>query len=227
MLAPLLGGAMGAFGANAQAGAQAGQYEAQARMAEINRLAAIRQASESLKEGAREEKRFRRDARQFAASQEARLAASGGAMGGSALNVMADTASGIEEDAEMLRYNTLKQKWGFDAQANNFANEAIAARASAASAKAAGKVGAMNSILGGISGAFSAMPIDAKTGGNTITIGANEDYKPYLGFGDTILPIGMTIGQQYNNYRQQQDYGTTYTISDAFRRPRARPGWWK
>jgi hypothetical protein len=178
-----LSGAFSAYSSYSQGKAQessylfqAAQYENQAAVAERNRLLAEQQASESLKEGAREEGRFRRSAEQFKAAQKSQLAASGVQMSGSALNVMADTAMGIEQDANMIRYNTLKQKWGFDVQGVNYANEANAARASAAnarttakSAKAAGLMGAAGSLLGTAANVWAQIP--AKASGNMIQTG--------------------------------------------------------
>ena len=143
----IIGGALGAASSVYQGEQQARAYKAQAAVAESNRRTSERLASEALSEGAREEKQFKRQARQFAASQEAALAGSGTQMSGSALNVLADTAMGIEEDAAMIRYNTLKNKWGYDVQATNFANEARSMRSAARGARTAGLFGAATSIL--------------------------------------------------------------------------------
>jgi hypothetical protein len=157
--------------------AQASAYDAQAQIAENNKAASLRQATESLNEGAREERRFRLQSAQFAGTQESALAASGATMGGSALNIMSDTAMGIEQDAMMLRYNTQKQKWGYDVQAVNFLNEADAARTSAhnarvsaKNAKTAGLIGAAGSLLGMGLNIWGASPVTMSTAGNSITL---------------------------------------------------------
>ena len=156
---------------------QAASYDAAAKIAEGNRRTSELLASETLKEGARDEEKFRRQARQFAASQEARLAGSGAQLSGSPLNVMADTAMGIEQDAAQIRYNTLKDRWGHEVQAVNFLNEARAARDNAANArsaasgaKKAGFLGAATSILGTATNVWSATPMNATAKGGIIKI---------------------------------------------------------
>jgi hypothetical protein len=71
----------------------------------------------------------------------------------------------------MIRFNTLKQKWGFDVEAANYQNQANAARASAKNAKRAGTIGAVGSILGTGLNIWASSPINATAAGNTITIG--------------------------------------------------------
>jgi hypothetical protein len=177
----VVSGVLGAAGSVMQGNAQAAAYNAQAAAAEQNRGIAELQASESLQKGAREERRFRREANQFAASQESLLAASGAAMSGSALNVLADTAMGIEEDAAQVRYNTLKEKWGYDVQAVNFGNEASAARASAKSARTAGYIGAGTSILGAATNIWGSGALNATAANGLISVQAKPPIDPRYG----------------------------------------------
>ena len=170
--AMIIGGALGAVSSIYQGESQARAYRAQAQAAEGNRRTSELLAREALQEGAREEKQFRRQARQFAASQEAALAGSGAQMSGSALNVTADTAMGIEEDAAMIRYNTLKNKWGYDVQAVNFANEARSARSAARGARTAGLFGAATSILGAGTNIWAAGQQNLTAGSGVIQAGA-------------------------------------------------------
>ena len=139
-------------------------YEAEAKMAEYNAKMAERQGVEALKAGAREEERFRQQARQFQSSQRTTAAASGAQVSGSALSVLADTAMGIEQDADTIRFNTLKDKWGFDVQRTNFTNQANAARASAKNAKTAGWMGGFTSLLGTGAQTVAGMPVGRRTG---------------------------------------------------------------
>jgi hypothetical protein len=136
---------------------------------------------------------------------------------------MADTAGGIEEDAAMIRYNTLKRKWGFDVDASNYGYQAETARvsaqnalASAKNAKKAGMFGAVTSLLGGAVSGFSS--IDAKAAGNTISIGGTLN-SPYQGFGSAALPSGLTMGQQYYKYKTGYDSLTGVATN--------RPAWWR
>jgi hypothetical protein len=167
--------------------AQAREYENQSKIAMNNKAAAENQASQTLEEGAREERRFRLRALQEQAAQEAGFAASGATFEGSPLLAMADTAQGIEEDSAMIRFNTLKQKWGFDVEATNYLNQSNAAlqsaanaRSSAKNAKRAGTIGAVGSLLGGALNMWgaAASPINATAKGNTISIGTGNTYVP-------------------------------------------------
>lgn len=183
---PILGGVVGAGGSFAAGHAQSAAYEAQARIAEQNAKTAAAQGEESLRRGAREEKTLRRQARQFAGSQLASFAASGGTIGGSALGVMADTGMMTEEDADMLRYNTLKEKWGFDVERANHLNEASAARRSAKNAKTAGYTGAFSTLLGTAGQIWANTPAGSSSGsglqGNNIVVGNNDGfYERYYG----------------------------------------------
>jgi hypothetical protein len=208
--------------------AQARDYEAQSKIALNNKAMAENQASETLAEGAREERRFRLRALQEQAAQEAGFAASGAAISGSPLLAMADTAQGIEEDAAMIRFNTLKQKWGFDVEGVNYLNQSGAAlqsaanaRASAKNARRAGTIGAVGSLLGAglnIWGAASG-PINATASGNTIKVGSSGGGMNYPGFG--VPPIsGASYGSMYYNAVT----GNSPVMSDAAYR-RMRSAW--
>lgn len=187
-------GVMGAVSsiqqANAQASAiqrqgelQAQQMEQQALVARQNADIERMKASETLREGSREEARFRAQARQFSATQMAQLAASGvQGNADSALLVQQDTMSGIEEDANQLRYNTLKERWGYQVneanyvdQENSLTAQAGATRQEAAAqaraTKKAGMWGAVGGLLStsvGMYGQYGASHSYAS--GNTITI---------------------------------------------------------
>jgi hypothetical protein len=59
----------------------------------------------------------------------------------------------------MIRYNTLKDKWGRDMQAWNFGVEASAARSAAKNARTAGYLGAATSLLGTATAAWGNAPL--------------------------------------------------------------------
>lgn len=161
----VVGGLFSAASSVMAGSAQAAAYNAQAKAAEQNALAAQRQGVEALKAGAREEERFREEARQFQSAQRTTAAASGVQMSGSALNVLADTAQGIEDDADTLRFNTLKEKWGHDVQSVDFQNQANAARSSAKNAKRAGWMGGFTSLLGTGRELIAGLPVGGKSSG--------------------------------------------------------------
>ena len=169
----IAGGLVSAAGSVIQGNAQAKAYEAQAKVAQNNARLAELQGARELEKGAREEHRFRRQARQFQSSQRTALAASGAQMGGSALSVLADTGMGVEQDATMIRYNTLQSQYERDVQAVNFRNEASAARASAKNARAAGWIGGFTSLLSTgvqVAGMRAGQPTGAKVDGGNITL---------------------------------------------------------
>jgi hypothetical protein len=175
--------------------AQSEQFRKEAKIAEENKKTAEWQASESLRRGARDEKRLRLQARQFAESQRARFGASGLVMSGSPLNVMADTAQGIEEDAAVTRLNTLRERWGFVMDARNYENQAEASEVSALNALASASgarsqgyaayaAGQRNKtatlISTGLSAASQAGNLFVSSSGNSLTISPNN-YYGYLG----------------------------------------------
>jgi hypothetical protein len=163
--------------------AQANEYEKQAQIAGNNKVIAENQASQTLEQGAGEERRFRLRAAQFLEGQHASLAASGGTMSGSALSVLADTAMGIEEDVQTMRLNKLLERWGFQVEAVNYKNQADSfmasaanARASGASAKKAAKFGAFTTLLGGAVNAWGASPLSASAANGSISVSSAPVY---------------------------------------------------
>ena len=174
---PILSGVVSAGSSILAGQQQSAMYKAQAQVAEQNAKTAAAQGEEALMTGAREEKQLRRQGAQFAGAQMARMAASGGQVGGSALSVLADTGMGIEEDAEMIRYNTMKNKWGMDVQATNFRNEASAARAAGKNAKTAGYLGAFNTLLGTAGSVWGSTGSKLKNGQITVGGGMSDYYK--------------------------------------------------
>jgi hypothetical protein len=173
----IAGGLFSAAGAVMAGQAQARAYEAQANVANQNARMAQMAGSEELKRGAREEAGFRERARQFQAAQRTALAASGAQLSGSSLNVLTDTAQGIENDATTMRYGTLQRKWGYNASAVNFTNQAAAARSAAKNASTAGGIGGLSGLLS-TAGTVAGMTPKTGTGSivknGTITVGAMD-----------------------------------------------------
>jgi len=140
------------FNARAQSGAmraQAQQHEFQAEVARQNQEIARIQQAEALAMGARDEARFRRQAEQFQESQKAAISASGALLSGTNLEILAETAGGIEQDVAQLRYNALKNMWGFQMEETNLRHQealerhgATSMRRQARAARTAGFLGA-------------------------------------------------------------------------------------
>ena len=186
MVLTVAGGLFSAASSVIAGQAQARAYEAQAKMAEYNAKLAERQGAETLKAGAREEARFRAQARQFQSAQRTTAAASGAQLSGSVMNVLADTSQGIEEDATALRFSTLQNKWGFDVQQTNFLNEASSARASAKNAKTAGWIGGFTSLLSTgsqVLGMRAGHSVGASVKGGSITLSGGWYKNKELGYG--------------------------------------------
>jgi len=195
MGAPFLMIASGLFSAassvmGGQSQAAAAQYQAQ--VAEQNRALAQQQAQMALAEGAREEHKFRSQQEQFQASQAAQLAASGAQVTGSPLQVMADTSAGIEEDVKQIRFNALKNMWGYEAQGAGYESQAIQSRAAAKGAETAGWMGAFGSLLGTGADVWSTTHSTAKPGG---TISVNPS--PWgIGTSQQFVPPDSQLGVQ-------------------------------
>lgn len=182
MLLTVAGGLVSAASSVAAGNAQASAYEAQAKMAQQNARLAELQGIRELEAGSRQEQQLRREGRAVYGSQIAQAGASGTAISGSALNILADTQTGIEEDANALRFQTLQSKWGYDVQGSNFRNEASMARASAKNARTSGWIGAISSGLGTAANIFSASPKQTPTPSTAdngqITLYANKPEGP-------------------------------------------------
>lgn len=101
----------------------------QASVANQNAAIADSQAVSAGQQGAEEQARIRQQARQVAGSQKASFAANGlDIQSGSALSALSDTALLSEQDAQTSRRNTEQQMWGYGVQAQNYRNQAKAAK---------------------------------------------------------------------------------------------------
>ena len=140
--ASLFGGYATGQTAQAQAEAQAQAMEANARTARI-------QAHDSIERGGQDELKLRRQLAQTRGTQRAVMAAQGvDVNSGSALDVQNASIAEGEHDAEVIRFNAARQRWGYINQANNL-------QAQAAATRSAGMYTARNSLIGGIGGAVT------------------------------------------------------------------------
>ena len=216
----LASGLFSAAGSIMQGRAQAKVYEAQARVAQQNARLATLQGIEELKKGAREEGKFRKKARQFQSSQRTRLAASGIQLGGSSASVLADTASGIEQDATAIRFNTLQSKYARDVQAMNFRNEANAARANAKNAKMSGVLGGIGSLFNTgmtYAGITAGVPTGTQVNGGSITVhGSNSSWWRQTGqySSNGYKNWSRVNSNPWNNYTDQFALGNYYKDLD-------------
>ena len=121
--ASLYSGVAQARNARAQADAQASALEANARNAQIL-------GHDAIERGGQEELRLRRSLAQVAGNQTVQAASSGVDLNsGSVRDARNASVSEGEHDAEAIRFNAARERWGYQAQANNLNNQAAYARA--------------------------------------------------------------------------------------------------
>ena len=136
----------GGYAAGQTAQAQA---EAEAEAAEANARTARVEAHDSVEQGGQEELRLRRKMAQTRGTQRSMLAAQGVDINsGSALDTQLASIAEGEYDAEVIKYNAARQRWGYINQANNL-------EAQAKNARARGKYAARNGLISGIGGAIT------------------------------------------------------------------------
>lgn len=142
--------AIGAAGQIQTGRAQNAAAQYQAQVATINAGFAEKRAADALARGREEEARVRREGAQLQGQQTAQMAAAGLDLGfGSPLDVLIDTATGIELDALRTRRNAALEAEDFDRQAWNYRADAGMSRAEGKNAQTAGYIGAAGSILSG------------------------------------------------------------------------------
>ena len=121
--ASLVGGIAQSRAVEAQGRANADALEANARTARF-------QAHDSIERGGLEELRLRRNLSQLSGNQRVQAATSGiDINSGSVRNVINSSIAEGEQDAETIRFNAARQRWGYLQQANNLTNQANSIRA--------------------------------------------------------------------------------------------------
>lgn len=113
-----------------KADAEKKQGEYQAEVAEQNAEISEFKAQQTATIGSIQEERARRQAQQRIGQQRAALAANGVDLGGgTALDLVAETALFGEEDALTTRFNAMNDAWSMRSQAVDYRNQARASRA--------------------------------------------------------------------------------------------------
>ena len=139
----MLAAAIGAAGTVMQGMAANSAAKAQAQAAEQNARIAEAQGHDAIERGGDEELRLRRQAAIRRGNARAQAAASGiDADSGSMLDTRNADISETERDAAAIRYNAARERWGYQVQAQNYRNEASAARASGRNALFSSIIGA-------------------------------------------------------------------------------------
>lgn len=151
-VAAIAGASMSAYGLYQQGQQQKALDSYNADLAHV-------QETDALRQGAVAEERQRQKVRQIMGSQTAAMGASGGVVGsGSFGNILDQTATFGEQDAQQIRTNALRSAWGFGSQAtaDNYM----------------GNVAASNGIYGAAGNLLNDAPSIYKAGGPTKLGGA-------------------------------------------------------
>jgi len=140
------------------ADAQAKAYENQAKVKDA-------QATQALEKAQMEARLLRERGDRFKGTQRSLLGASGVAVdSGSALDLLADTAYGVESDVSMTKYNAQLEAWGFQTEAANLRGQASMAKSQGKYAMLSGVLGAGSSLLTGAAMTADRMAEGASTG---------------------------------------------------------------
>ena len=133
-----------------QADAQAAVYNAQAQQADQNARIANRQ-QESVADAYQQKQDDLRQRMRVAAGQQAATYGARGLEGGagSALDVLAGTYEGYQQDSRNLLSNQRNDVWGKQVEETNYLNQASQNRAAASNASAAGNWGALTTLVSG------------------------------------------------------------------------------
>lgn len=137
--ASLFTGITQAKNAKANADAQAAAMEANARNSQVL-------AHDAIERGGQEELKLRRSLAQVAGNQSVQAASSGiDANSGSVIDARNASIAEGEHDAEAIRFNAARERWGYLSQARNLNNQAAYARS-------AGKAAGENVLFGNLLG---------------------------------------------------------------------------
>lgn len=154
--ATLFSGMMGVKGAQAAGAAQAGQYEYQAGLAEINAQTAKENAEYTRRIGELKAMQYGMSAGQRSGAIKAGLGASGlDVNSGSAKDIIASDELVKGMDLATIRSNALKTAYDYDVQSTQFKNQAQLYRMGAADAQTATKYNVASSILGTVTSVSS------------------------------------------------------------------------
>lgn len=149
-VAGVAGTAMSFFGAQQQASAQAKAYEYQAQVGRNNAIIAERNAEAAIQAGKTEEQNQRRKTAQLEGAARAAMAANGlDTTSGTPLDVLGDTAKLGELDALTIRSNAGRTGYNYRVAGMSETAQSQLDMASASSAKSAGVVSSMGSLLSG------------------------------------------------------------------------------
>lgn len=150
VISGVLGAGMSVYGQMQQGQAAKAQASYQAQVTERNKQMLEYQAEDRAEQGRLQEEQHRQKVRQLMGTQRAGLSASGVTLDdGSAVDLMTDTATIGEMDAQTIRQNTAKDIWAIRNQQQGLDAESSLLMSRGKAAAQSGTVGAFGSLLGG------------------------------------------------------------------------------
>ena len=169
-----------AVGQYQQAQAQSAYYNAQAQQADQNAKIAERQ-QESVADAYASKQRELQQRVRVAAGQQAATYGARGLEGGagSALDVLAGTYEGYQQDTRNLLSNQRNDMWGKQVEETNYLNQASQNRAAADNASAAGNWGALTTLVSGA--ATTSAYLDKWKKPNTLSVKGTGSYGGWMG----------------------------------------------
>ena len=196
-----LGLTAGAYSSYAQGEAAKAQADAQANALEQNAKISEYQAHDAIQRGGQDELRLRRSL----AIQQGQARAAMGASGididsGSMRDVIHQSIQEGEHDAEAIRFNAARERWGYLQQANNM-------RAQAQTARNVGSNAYRNALFGGVLklGAGVADYYSDNDAGSPLTQ-YNDDRSKYWG------PVYNPIQARKRGYISEEEMRKGWTI---------------
>ena len=151
-VAGIAGGVVGGISSYQQGKAQQAKYNYEAKVAQENARIANQNAAMERQQGIEEERLQRIKTAQAVGSQKTAMAANGiDVTQGTALDVIEDTASMGELDALQTRYNYERKALAYEANANNYLNQANLDIIAGKNARTAGVYNADTTGLAGLS----------------------------------------------------------------------------
>lgn len=146
----LLGTGMSVYGQMQQGQAAKAQASYQAQVAQRNKQVLEYQAQDRAAQGQQQEEQHRLKVRQLMGTQRAALSASGVTLDdGSAVDLLTDTATIGEMDAQTIKSNTAKDIWAIRNQQQGLDADSTLLMSRGQAAAQSGTVGAVGSLLGG------------------------------------------------------------------------------
>ena len=182
-----LGAGFSLYQGYAQGQAAKAQAEAQATAYEENAQNARLKAHDAIERGGLEELKHRRNIAKQLGNQRAGLATTGiDINSGSAADIRNASIAEGEYDAEVIRFNAARERWGYLREAENL-------EAQAAGARATGKAAARNALFGGVINAGLGLAGSATTSKSS--------------------PLTETTPTDYNFYRDDIKFNENLSIA--------------